>query len=694
MGVTYLAGDWLFHVPYPGVRLRSLPEGKRRPGESRGESTTEGISLDANGIIHNVAQAVYAYGDKATPERIKEVAALSNEQLEAQFFQGMGNKLAEIIYAARPRNYIIIAVDGGAPSAKIAQQRRRRYMSSAPEDTKGVALGPVPSKKFDSNCITPGTDFMKRLDLYLQSWIATNRELLPPLVIYSSHLDKGEGEHKIFRFFRDGVITQGTGYHLVFGLDADLVMLASLAPLERILLVREEFKDIISIDALKDGVYKDLTSHIPEKKMGELPVPEPDRPTRAIIIQDFVLMVYFVGNDFVPHQMCFERVGLAIRTMFDAYRQIQAPLTLEDGQIRWTDMTNFLHLMALQEPGLLTDKAATEFKYPSKILDASSTKTAVPPDPHFREQGTHRPGAGDNRFKVTAFNYDTFRTLWYYNALGPRSEEGKLQLKDLGLVSPKLEDIEVMCDQYIFALQWILQYYVGGDISQRFVYAYNHCPLLSDLAARLLATVTGGKAITVDAVLAKGQDPVINPLHQLVAVLPVASIALIPPYLRQLLLPGGELVDLVPTRVIIEREGKDKDWQGIPILPPLDLVRVQMNVDRIVPELPEELEDVDPWISRKGERVIIPDMPLSLVPRGRGRGDSRGGRGRGGERGRGGRGRGGESFRGRGRGLPPPGEGGWSTRGRGGPPTPGEGQPTRGRGRGRGLPAWSGTPLM
>lgn len=124
---------------------------------------------------------------------------------------------------------VYIAFDGLVPYAKMVQQRYRRMRKGDPGE-------------FDKHQISPGTPFMKDL--------ATAVRFLFPDCIVSDTMEPGEGEHKMFRWFRTLPPNQRIA---IYGLDADLVVIAlAQSHLGHISLLRETETEMtaLSVDAL------------------------------------------------------------------------------------------------------------------------------------------------------------------------------------------------------------------------------------------------------------------------------------------------------------------------------------------------------------------------------------------------------------------------------------------------------------
>ena len=74
----------------------------------------------------------------------------------------------------KPKVSVYMAIDGVAPRAKLNQQRSRRFRSAKdlaeaakdlPKDEEGKAA------VFDSNCITPGTEFLAKVSNMIRYFI-------------------------------------------------------------------------------------------------------------------------------------------------------------------------------------------------------------------------------------------------------------------------------------------------------------------------------------------------------------------------------------------------------------------------------------------------------------------------------------------------------------------------------------------
>ena len=643
MGIESFYGQWITKVSYRGVKSTRMP------------SKILSLLLDFNGILHEVAQRVYSYGNGKTAEQTQHMASMTDAELTAQYLHEINEKLAKLLTEIKPSQTLVIAVDGVAPPAKLQQQRQRRY-----KEANGKEELPE-GQRFNSSCITPGTEMMKKIDTNIIAWIGKNRSLLPPNVIYSSHMVHGEGEHKIFGFIRNGTVPDGDGVHAVYGLDADLNMLSFLSPYrERMVLIREDLRDVINIGALSQGVIDDMNGRL-------LPTPVDLRIDPELAIQDFVVMCYFAGNDFLPRIFAFYDIGETILLMINLYRHVvntkRATITTADGQINWGVLGQFLTMLGEHEESLLKYKAAIDFKYPSTLLDAVSTKVERPSyDPAEVRRNPLR-------YEITEFDLKRFRLMWYTNVFQPRTDSGKALIE---ITAPlKLfgaEDIRNMCKTYLYGLQWILHYY-RGDIDPRlysdspplsvtvppvileYMYQYRYAPMISDLATMCLRHAETGTRLPLDLEITKCY---IGAHHQLVAVMPPMSRDLIPEAQRHLIVGGGELADLCPISFEIVKEGRNDDYHPVLLLPTFDLDRLIREVDatlkmrtfgqKSIPILPfKEAEDM---ISKMGGSTFVaerrPRYPSGVVPDrpprpstegrgGRGRGRD-GGRGRGGSR--------------------------------------------------------------
>jgi 5'-3' exonuclease len=526
------------------------------------------LFLDMNSIFHAVSQLVYVYG-KGDPddkdmkkkenmeqrkiqfERKKLLDSKSDAELEREMMQELVKTIMDIIQKINPSDYAVLAVDGVAPMAKITQQRKRRYEKALHSNSK---------TRFDSNCISPGTEFMMRLDAVLQSFIAhcvKTNQFSVKNIVYSSHLNSGEGEHKIFNMVRLGHITPNPDkVNVVYGADSDLYMLTLLSDIPYLYLCRENFSQFINIDAMRTYLKNYMTTK---------GVFEPDLKQ---ICRDFVLILYLVGNDFVPDNIYFYDVSKIINDMITDYQRTELVLTDEDGQIIWENFGVFLETFSKREIKYLeamTRKMDTYFhKFP--ILQACSSLEKTKDD--LLET-----------YELTAkVDIKKYRTLWYDRALSPMSELGRSVI-----VTDVTEDkIEDMCIEYGKAFQWILQYYTKGQkaVSSRFVYIYHFTPMLSDLAKAIKNNPNRFPKYT--EVRKTEADPVITPIHQLIAIMPPPSWKYIPEPFRSLM--PVRFIDICPAEFDIIIEAKDEQdgkFMNTCIINIVDPVRIDRDIQDI-----------------------------------------------------------------------------------------------------------------
>lgn len=222
------------------------------------------------------------------------------------------------------------------------QQRSRRFRTAqeAKENVeKALRRGEeLPdSPPFDSNCITPGTLFMRKLSLQLEYFIAKkvseDSNWRDVQVILSGHETCGEGEHKIMEFIR--TLKAQPEYdpntrHCLYGLDADLIMLGLLSHDPHFALLREEVifgpRRAKKSDTLESQTFYllhiSLLREYLELEFDGLRKRLPFEFDLEKIIDDYILLHLFVGNDFLPHLPGLHINEGAIEMLFQIYQKI------------------------------------------------------------------------------------------------------------------------------------------------------------------------------------------------------------------------------------------------------------------------------------------------------------------------------------------------------------------------------------
>ena len=197
---------------------------------------------------------------------------------------------------------VYMAADGVPAFAKMIQQRSRRFIARyvAPRcETRG----------FDRSLITPGTAFMDELDAWMGRWAARAADAREggAVYAYSGTDEEGEGEQKVMRELRerpaaseggsDGAF-DGGAVDVVFGNDADLVLLGLMLPEGRRPLVCREEPGTIGSGG---GGIAFVDGGVLLRELGRaVGLPGPARA------EDVVVCSMLFGNDFLPPLSCLE----------------------------------------------------------------------------------------------------------------------------------------------------------------------------------------------------------------------------------------------------------------------------------------------------------------------------------------------------------------------------------------------------
>jgi len=233
-------------------------------------------------------------------------------------------------------------VDGVAPRAKLNQQRSRRFSASRESeilhllkakeefssDTIKVKTAQRILEKMDDNeknnsylhpnCITPGSEFLERccehITKFVEEKVRNNDDNWSNLkIIFSGASVPGEGEHKIMDFIRSEKNKPNYNpntRHCLLGQDGDLIMLGLATHEPHFALFREkvdfsvfgqktsvkEYLDNSSFELLHFSMLRDYLSY----EFGTSDVDNSSGFDLERIIDDFVFMTFFVGNDFLP----------------------------------------------------------------------------------------------------------------------------------------------------------------------------------------------------------------------------------------------------------------------------------------------------------------------------------------------------------------------------------------------------------
>lgn len=562
------------------------------------------------------------------------------------------------------------------------QQRSRRFRASkeAAEKAaevsrireelkaKGAILPPEKPKEshFDSNCITPGTPFMERLSRCLQYYVHDRMNNDPGWrkikVILSDANVPGEGEHKIMDYIRKQRAQPDhdpNTQHVLCGADADLIMLGLATHEPNFTIIREEFlpnkprpcdlcaqighemKDCTGLDAefhtQPDMAFGKETQFIfvrlnvlKEYLLRELEMPNLPFPYDfERVIDDWVFMCFFVGNDFLPHLPSLEIRENAIDRLITLYKKCvykTGGYLTDSGDVALERVEMIMRDLGHVEDEIFQDRQKNEerMKARNKRMKLEKERQQRPnfnmihntqfaPTPlgkGFVPATVVNPKEEILRISKQAMDMQTggnknsaFEAMLHPNSSGnqdgdnqgnrgvkrkaedPQAKEEDDQAHDeVRLWEDGFKDryyeskFDVMPDnfqfrysvalQYVKGLCWVLQYYYQGCASWEWYFPYHYAPFASDFV-----NIKGlSKKFSLGTPF--------KPLEQLMGVFPAASRQHVPlPFAKLMLDPKSPIIDFYPDDFNIDLNGKKFAWQGVALLPFVDEQRLFKAVD-------------------------------------------------------------------------------------------------------------------
>lgn len=296
-------------------------------------------------------------------------------------------------------------------SAQEAAQKdedKEEFLKMLKSQNNGVvhedATAMAQKKTWDSNAITPGTPFMDILAASLRYWCAFKVNTDPAWekvkVIISDATVPGEGEHKIMEFIRSQRSSpehDPNTRHVIYGLDADLIMLGLATHEPHFRVLREDvffqeskartchicgqkghIAEACKGEAKpKEGDFGEKDKALTDKPFiwlhvsvlreyleAELHVPQaPFRFDLERALDDWVFMCFFVGNDFLPHLPSLDIRENGIDTLIAIWRDnipLMGGYVTKDGHVDLERAQFILDGLAKQEDAIFRRRRQTE----------------------------------------------------------------------------------------------------------------------------------------------------------------------------------------------------------------------------------------------------------------------------------------------------------------------------------------------
>lgn len=554
--------------------------------------------------------------------------------------------MVKLIKYTEPKRLIYLAIDGVAPRAKMVQQRNRRFKSIKERELENdikkrtgykdpnvsQELSQHEDEFWDTNSISPGTVFMSKLSDAIKKYFKkSNDPMLESLtIIISDSNQPGEGEHKILDYLRknQGDILPNHNV-VIYGLDADLIMLSMVSHINRIYLLREstefgkEYFDAgtsfcyLDIDLFKFSIMQELNDKIPQKM---------EMADQLLLVDDYIFLCFMVGNDFLPNLPALNIKDSGLDLLTTLYTSIftsriktikkyewMRDKTIYTGDVNGSEMeggwrpdrSNYTPIIKYD---FLIDSETCKIN--QEFLCVLFEQLSVTEDELMRKMEEKRERlrpynkVANNQYEVEKNELENYPILHKAKErmINIRNDDNNWTLRYYKYCfhfEPTKHNIDDVCFKYIQGLLWTLTYYYKGCQSWDWYYPHHHAPVMKNLY-KFVADVEAWKSVRLHKSVSY------RPFEQLMFILPPESKHLLPESYQSLMTSSSPIIHFYPENYEFDTIFRRFFWQCPPILPPINYGHLKKALQRKTLTRDEQQRDMttEPEII-KGHKVDL-----------------------------------------------------------------------------------------
>lgn len=398
------------------------------------DNRIDNLLMDCNSIIYDCLHSLDVF-----------------DNIEEDVIQKVIQKISEYIKFIKPKKCVYISFDGVAPLAKMDQQKKRRQRSTY-ESTHPL-LNKEKKHDWSTNNITPGMPFMEKLSesMYL-AFIGKEGEYGVKNIIVSASDKVGEGEHKLFGYLRSN--SSILEYSVVYGLDADLIMLSmfalSMKLQNNVYIFRETPSFATDIIKKHDSMYLYVDISLFKMKL------EAELLTSSSNCSlDYSFMCMLLGNDNIPNICCLNLRTNGMDILMKAY-VYSGNLLDTNMNIISSNFKKFMSYICKAERNLLIE----EYKKRDHIQKRLESNYEIT---NYENNWNNLPVLCRTAEKYISPSHDGWERRYYRSLFGDNA------------------DIKKICQNYLEMLSWCKDYYTTSNVDFRQKYDYLYAPLAIDL---------------------------------------------------------------------------------------------------------------------------------------------------------------------------------------------------------------------